>query len=447
MQRQAATPIGFLRRIRDLQFERVRDPRRADKVKHKLKSLMAALVAGVVTRARSLRAVEQRTDQIGRKHGDCEGIKGRIADNTFGKLLQRLRVADVLKRLHALIKVEYRRGNLAPAVLPFSAAAIDGKNVATLRWHDLCRVLDVDPKKTSSARVKKRLAKQYPDVQFCVPEKGRPYALARVHTVTLISSNAAPCIHQRPIPGRTNEIGAMPDLLKQLHSVYGRTKLFEVLTTDAGNTSLKVNGQIVDDLHLDYFSQIKCEHGELYKEAERALGRRNINDAGFSYTDTQNGDVVTYHVWHQDLGDEGWLDWTHARQLVRVQRRALNTATDKESVGNRYYVSSRTPEQLTPTTALAISRAHWRCEEETHWTSDAMLQEDLCRLSWSRHPNGVFVAAAVRTIGLAILAVARKLSRLAYSKETPTWRQVAEHFFLALCASTLLTESFDAPSA
>jgi hypothetical protein len=67
-----------LRRIRDLQLERIRDPRRADKTKHKLKSLMTALVAGVVTRARSLRAVEQRTDQMSRKHSDCEGITGRI---------------------------------------------------------------------------------------------------------------------------------------------------------------------------------------------------------------------------------------------------------------------------------------------------------------------------------------------------------------------------------
>jgi predicted transposase YbfD/YdcC len=447
MQRQAATPIGFLRRIRDLQFERIRESRCADKVKHKLKSLMTALVAGVVTRARSLRAVEQRTDQIGRKLGDCEGIKGRIADNTFGKLLRRLRVGDVLKRLHVLIKAEHRRGNLGPTVLPFSAGAIDGKNVATLRWHDLCRVLDLDPKKASNAKVKKRLAKEYPNVQFCVPENGRPYALARVHTVTLISSLAAPCIHQRPIPGHTNEIGAMPDLLKEIHAVYGCTRLLDLITTDAGNTALKVNGQIVNDLRLGYFSQIKCEHGEIYKEAERALGTRKNEKADFSYTDTQNGDVVTYHVWHYDLTDQGWLDWTHARQLVRVQRRAVNATNDKESLGNRYYVSSRTPDELAPTVAVAISRAHWRCEEETHWTADAMLQEDLCRLSWSRDPNGVFVASAVRMIGLAILAIARKLSRLAYSKETPTWRQVAEHFFLALCASTLLTDKFDAPSA
>jgi hypothetical protein len=447
MQRQAATPNGFLRRTRDLQFERLRDRRCVAKVKHQLKALMTALVAGVVTRARSLRAVEQRTDQIGRKLGDCEGIKGRIADNTFGKLLQWLGLGDVLKRLHALIKAEHRRGNLAPTLLPCAAAAIDGKNVATLRWHDLCRVLGLDPQKTSNARVKQQLAKKYPQVQFCVPEQGRPYALARVHTVTLISSNAAPCIHQRPIPGHTNEIGAMPGLLRELHTIYGRTELFEVLTTDAGNTALKVNGQIVNDLHLDYFSQIKCEHGDIHQEAERALGRRRAREADFSYSDHQNGDVVTYQVWHQDLSDAGWLDWTHARQLVRVQRHAVNAATGRESRGNRYYVSSRTPQELTPTTALAISRAHWRCEEETHWTADAMLHEDLCRLAWSRHPNGVLVASAVRMIGLAILGIARKLSRLAYSKEVPTWRQVAEHFVLTLCASTLQTESFDATSA
>lgn len=126
-------------------------------------------------------------------------------------------------------------------------------------------------------------------------------------------------------------------LEKEFHAVYAHTQLLEVLTTDAGNTSLKVNGQIVDELHLGYFSQIKSEHGEIYKEAERALGRRGTREADFSYSDHQNGDVVSYHVWHHDLSDHGWLDWTHARQLVRVQRQAVNETTGKKSLGNRYY--------------------------------------------------------------------------------------------------------------
>lgn len=111
------------------------------------------------------------------------------------------------------------------------------------------------------------MAKEFPNLQLCVPEQGLPYALARVHTVTLISSKAASCVHQRPIPGCTNEIGALPGLLKELHVVYGRTRLIEMVTTDAGNTSLKTATLVVHDLRMHYFSQIKCEHGDLHAEA------------------------------------------------------------------------------------------------------------------------------------------------------------------------------------
>jgi hypothetical protein len=263
-----------------------------------------------------------------------------------------------------------------------------------------------------------------------------------MHTVTLISSDAAPCIHIRPIAGRTNEIGSMPDLLRELKPAYGRTRLFQLVTTDAGNTSLKVAGATLD-LGCDYFAQIKCEHGSIYQEAVRALGSRTDEQANATYADMQNGKAVTYHAWHYDLSESGWLDWTHARQLVRVQRVAVHPVTGKTSVGNRYYVSSRTVEGLTARSALTFSRYHWRCENETHWTSDAELLEDRRRLAWSRNPRGILVVAAVRMMALAILAVARRLTRMDYSKETPSWEQVAEHFLLVLCGSTLRTAAFD----
>ena len=65
-----------------------------------------------------------------------------------------------------------------------------------------------------------------------------------------------------------------------------------------------------------------------------------------------------------------------------------------------------------------------------HWTSDAELLEDRRRLAWSRNPRGILVVAAVRMMALAILAVARRLTHMDYSKETPSWEQVAEHFLL-----------------
>ena len=36
-----------------------------------------------------------------------------------------------------------------------------------------------------------------------------------------------------------------------------------------------------------------------------------------------------------------------------------------------------------------------------------------------------------------------RLSRIGYSLETPSWRQVAEHFLLELCGSSLDMKAFD----
>jgi hypothetical protein len=265
----------------------------------------------------------------------------------------------------------------------------------------------------------------------------------RVHTVTLISADAAPCIHLRPIEGATNEVGAMPALLAEIAAAYQRTGLVHLLTTDAGNTARALMGQVVEDYHWQYCAQIKSEHGAIYAEAQRVLGPQQPACAVAIYSDCENGQQVTYHLWSYDLEGAGWLDWTHARQLLRVERIAEASSTAKRSVGNRYYVVSLAPDAFGAKAALSTTRAHWRCELETHWTADAELGDDRRRLFWSRHPHGVLVVQALRMMALAILAVARRLSRLGYTEDTPTWHQVAEHFLLELCGSILETAAFD----
>jgi len=444
MKRQAATCKGLQVRLRDLQLDQVNDPRRQASLDYPLPTLLCGLIAAMVSGASALRHVEQRTGQMAKKLGGWLGLVKQIADNTFSTLLARLVVTDLQGRLHSLVKAEQRRGNLKPTVLPVGTVAIDGKNVATLRWHDLCRVLDLDEVTASVDKVRQELSKRFPLVQLCVPKEGKPYALARVHTVTLISSSAAQCVHQRPIPGCTNEVGAMSELLEELHRAYQHSSLVAMVTTDAGNTSLAVAGKIVGH-GWAYFCQIKSELGEIYREASRALKNKRAAQADENVSDHRDGKNVTYRVWCYDLEGQGWLDWTHARQLVRVQRTVVDRQTgNEESVGNRYYVTSKTPTELGPKSCLTISRKHWRCEDETHWSADVALAEDRRRLSMSRHPNGVFVVGVLRMIALNILAMARKLSRIGTTQEKPSWKQVAEHFFLVLCESILETEAFDA---
>lgn len=74
-----------------------------------------------------------------------------------------------MKRLVELVKAEHRHGNLTPTRLPVATAAIDGKNVATLHWHDLCCVLEPDPNTAKPKQVKNRLKKEFPNVQLCIP--------------------------------------------------------------------------------------------------------------------------------------------------------------------------------------------------------------------------------------------------------------------------------------
>ena len=443
MQRQAATEKGLTRRVQDLGLGQVPDPRQKRKVRHTLSSLLSALVAALVTKARSLRVVEQRTKEISARHGEWLGIEGRIADNTFGRLLSRVRVAALVACLHRLVKTEHRRGNLKPSVLRWGTIAIDGKNIATLRWHDLCRVLGVGPQSASFDEVREVLRERFPEAQLCRPQEGLPYALMRAHTVTLISAEASMCIHLRPIEGHTNEVGSMPELLEEVDAAYGRTGIFRVITTDAGNTSLGSAGKTVR-LGYHYFGQIKSPNGEIHEEAVAALGEQRHGRAHATDSDKQNGHTATYYAWRYDLGDEGWLDWTHARQIVRIRRDVTDNVTGKLiSTGNRYYVTSLTADSLSAQEALKLSRAHWRCENNTHWTADAELGEDRVQHTWSKHPHGVLVVAALRMMALAILAVARQLSCLGYTKEHPSWAQVATHFLLQLGAGSLVTSAFD----
>ncbi len=366
MRRQGASTKGLQKRLGELQLGRVRDPRITARIDYPLRTMLGALVVAMVTKARSLRAVEQRTEQMTRHGGSPVGLTRRIADNTFSMLLRRLRRGDLMACVHRLVKAEHRRGNLAPDRLPFGAVAIDGKHVATLRWPDLCRVLGLEQDEATVAQVRDGLNEHYPMAQLCVPSEGQPHALVRTHTATLISAPAAVCIHQRPIAGHSNEIGSMAPLVKELHAAYGKTRLFDVVTTDAGNTSVAAASQLIAH-RLDYFCRFKSERPELSAEAERRLGRRPPSRAAAIQTDVQNGAVVTYHLWRCDLSSCGWLDWTHARQLIRVRRTVEHKLCGTKTVGHRYWITSLARDRLGPQQTLALSRAHWRCEDENHW--------------------------------------------------------------------------------
>lgn len=443
--RQAVTPTGVIRRLLDAQLCEVVDDRDPQRVKFPLRMILAVGIVSMLTRARSQRAVENRTEQL---TGELRAVVGlgedeRISDNAFGRVLPR--VSQLLLR-HALrrqARAEYDRGGLRAERLKRNTVAIDGKHVATISERELRRLCEVDPDdpyEVLQAAVRRR----FPRVQLQRQKDGHICGLLRVHRATLVSSEAAVVVDQQPILGKSNEIGTICQTLDELFGAWGRTNLVEMVVADAGNTSLAAADRIVQG-RADYLLRVTDAQGDLFAEAERTLAGRADNEASLRTSYQRDGKMVCYSLWKQAL-PAGHLHWGHARQLIRIER---VTADDegRTTVGNRYFVCSLDDEQMPSGELLDTARAYWRCENEGHWTQDAVWREDARRTPWTRHPAGIIVTSLLRCIALNIAAVLRAQCVMDPNNPSlrPTWRKVAEYLLLLVCApASLDTTEFDA---
>lgn len=459
IKRQAATPRGLERRVQDARFDSVLDPRQQSKVRFELAGVLSLLTYGLSSGASSLRALEQRSEQLRGSVRTRLGLPDeRIADNTLGDVLRGVSAWELRHCLNRQVKAELRRGNLEPTRLGagLSVVAIDGKALSTLRWHDLQRTARKVLADTADPRVEDAdwtpneddvravFRTRFPEVQLVKADDQPMHGVLRMHRATLVSSEAAVCIDQRAIEGHTNEIGAMPAMLAGLFDTYCRTSLIDLVTADAGNTSLAVAGQIVDR-GADYFLCIKSPQGEIHREALRTTGTAEDRAAVITASEERCGHTVMYQVWTQAL-PQGHLGWTHARQLVRVERLTVDNAGECRS-GNRYFVTSLDADDLDAQDVLTLARLHWRCENEGHWTSDAVLGEDARRLLLARHPNAMLNASWLRMVAQNLIAVCRALSRVGKKLRRPRWRAVLEHVAAVLFDTRLDTRDFDAESA
>ena len=459
IKRQAATPRGVERRVHDARFDTVGDPRQQAKVRFSLAGLLGLFTYAVASGASSLRAIETRSEQLRAIVREPLGLPDeRVADNSLGAVLRAVSPSDLRRCLHQQVKAEARRGNLEPTLLAcgLSVAAADGKALSTLRWRDLQQAARTVLAQTNDTRaedpdwmpdvddVRAVFGSRFPEVQLVQPEGQSMHGVLRMHRVTLVSSDAAVCIDQRPIEGATNEVGAMPSLLRDLFAAYGRTGLVDVITADAGNTSLAVARQIVEH-GSDYFLSIKSPNGAPHEEALRVLGAADDRTVVMNHSEERSGQTVAYRVWTHAL-PQGHLGWTHARQLVRVERVTVDAAGECKT-GNRYFVTSLDAGILTPADVLTLVRLHWRCENEGHWTSDAILGEDARRQTLARHPHAMVNASWLRMIAQNIVAVLRALSRMGRRLEKPRWASVLEHIAAVLFDTRLDAHRFDAEQA
>ena len=143
------------------------------------------------------------------------------------------------------------------------------------------------------------------------------------------------------------------------------------------------------------------------------------------------------------------ISYHAGQERVTASLRANSDAVDAVSSRRRlvwqhlgYAEKRRHPRFFTPRPGR---RAHWRCENEGHWTAYAVFDEDARRTPWTKHPDGVLVVGLMRAMAINILAVLRALCRYKCGKKwlKPTWKTVTEDALMALCDTLLDMQAFN----
>ena len=207
--------------------------------------------------------------------------------------------------------------------------------------------------------------------------------LSAIHILNAWSSINDFSLGQMKVDGKSNEITAMPALLKLLDIRQS------VVTADALNCQKDIAKQIIDQ-GGDYVLALKGNHQNLYDDVE-IFFRESISD-GFDVTfslceqkDVGHGRTENRRYWAVPVEQLDWLrqkdEWKGLKSIVCVESTRVSRSI--ESIECRYFITS-----LNSVTPIARSiRCHWNVENKLHWVMDMDFDEDACRVRMDHAPE------------------------------------------------------------
>lgn len=216
-----------------------------------------------------------------------------------------------------------------------------------------------------------------------------------VHLLSALSHRLAITLTQIAVSDKTNEIGAVGDLLVGL-VMPGR-----VFTADALLTQRNI-AQFILDGKSDYVFIVKKNQPTLYEDiADLFHGPLH---AGFvtDVSDTTNeghGRVERRRLTTSTALND-YVDWPGVQQVFCLERVFISKKTGEVSLQVVYGITSLTPDEATATQLLAFTRQHWHIENKSHWVRDVTFDEDRSQVRTGNLPH---VMATLRNTVISLL--------------------------------------------
>ena len=334
-------------------FVSISDPRSRRHTQHDLAELLTVVVCAVLSGADDFVAIRLWAE------AKLDWLRG------FMKLEGGIPSHDTLGRVFAMIapeefEADFRRwvGMVVPKLAADTVVAIDGK--------------------TSRRTASKKDPDSHP-----------------LHLVSAFAAGIGVVLGQTATAEKSNEITAIPELLKTL-ALKGTT-----VTIDAMGTQTKI-AQTIRKGQADYVLCVKENHPGLLDsimfarlDPKGTLSATSTHEA--TLTKDNHGRIETRRCWAFDAVDRLYQheQWQDLRSFAIIERE--RTVGDHTSIERAYYISSL------PADAARIARAvksHWEVENRLHWCLDVQLNEDQSRVRTGFAANNL---AIVRHIVMNLL--------------------------------------------
>jgi predicted transposase YbfD/YdcC len=240
------------------------------------------------------------------------------------------------------------------------------------------------------------------------------------HLLSALSHRLGLTLFQQAVEDKTNEIGAIAELLKGLF-LQGK-----IITMDALLTQRKVARQILKG-GADYVMVVKSNQPQLLSIVEGAMQgvEFHIQEAQqASSVDVGHGRIEERCIVVSSVLSKQEEVWPGLEQVFELKRHRVEKKSGKESLEVLYGVTSLSREKASAADLLRLVRGHWEIENRSHWVRDVVYGEDQSQV---RVGNVGQVMSALRNTAIALMRLAGEsnIARACRKYAAQPWQALA----------------------